>query len=94
VCSLGGQWQTAMSRYKDLIFHEWQFYKLIHGFMMIFIGSVQHLKKKFGQGFTLDIKITTPIQLTPEYDAVHKEVMAKFNPCIMKDYHGVSTDRE
>lgn len=57
------------------------------------LGGTQHLKSKFGQGFTILLKLNTRGKTTAETNTVMlqiKSFMAEnFNQCIIKDEHKV-----
>jgi ABC-type multidrug transport system ATPase subunit len=56
------------------------------------LGRVQHLKNKFAQGYTLKIKLTTkePGPSDADLKNLSDEVVSKFYPCTLKEYHQVS----
>ena len=58
------------------------------------LGGTQHLKNKFGQGFTILLKMNTRAmeakQSQEAMERVKEKVMAKFGGCTVKDEHKVT----
>ncbi|CAG7822734.1 unnamed protein product [Allacma fusca] len=51
-------------------------------------GGVQHIKSKFGQGFTLTFKLKPVVpQDSPKLLSLMEEIDSKFRPCNLKDRH-------
>jgi ATP-binding cassette subfamily A (ABC1) protein 3 len=55
------------------------------------LGSVQHLKSKYAQGYTVDIKLKSdiPQENVGELQEMENQIMTTFNPCTVKDKHQV-----
>lgn len=52
------------------------------------IGALQHLRKKFGQGFTIIIKLKRELVDDAEYvRSVQTYVNSKFTSIVLKDFH-------
>lgn len=52
------------------------------------LGSVQHLRQKYGQGFTLAIKLKSECLEQPAYlSQLKDELLTVFPSAILKDYH-------
>lgn len=54
------------------------------------IGETQHLKQKFGQGFTVIIKLKDVEEQDDQTAAVMKVFRETFPSCVLKDKHTVS----
>jgi ABC-type multidrug transport system ATPase subunit len=54
------------------------------------LGSVQHLKNKFAQGYTLSLKLKFNSNgLEDELGQLDREITLKLSPCSLKDKHQV-----
>ena len=57
------------------------------------LGGIQHLKRKFGQGFTVLLKMNTrglpPAEATRTLSQVKSYVFDRFHGCRIKDEHKV-----
>lgn len=57
------------------------------------IGSVQHLKNKFAQGYTLSIKLKSNSNgFEAELAQLDREIIANLSPCSLKDKHQVTSN--
>jgi ABC-type dipeptide/oligopeptide/nickel transport system ATPase component len=55
------------------------------------LGTVQHLKTKYAQGYTLAIKLKSniPEESQNDLERLEKLIVTKFSPCTLKDKHKV-----
>jgi hypothetical protein len=55
------------------------------------LGTVQHLKTKYAQGYTLAIKLKSniPEESQNDLERLEKLIITKFSPCTLKDKHKV-----
>jgi len=51
-------------------------------------GGIEHLKHKFGEGFTLFFKLKPSLEPTL-ISGLKEEIEKVFNPCYIKDQHQV-----